>query len=321
MAIGKKERVLITGATGFVGANLVRRLVSRGANVHIIVRDGSDLWRIRSMLPCVTVHRANLTDARAIMSVVQNALPYVVYHAAAHGLFLKQKEADQMIVSNILGTVNLFEALRHVGSANCIVNIGSIAEYDPNEPRVQEHSLLQPANVYGVSKASQSLFAQYYARYQKMPIVIVRPSLLYGPYEESRRLVPASVLAHLRKTPLSLASPHSRKDFLFVEDALDAFERVPMCNIAPGEIINIGAGKEYSIQDVVLAVQKTISVRVPLQWGALEERWWDSTQKHVYDVSNAKKLLDWEASCVLEEGLSRTIKWFQKNHIYYPYRS
>ncbi|PJE64612.1 MAG: hypothetical protein COU90_02110 [Candidatus Ryanbacteria bacterium CG10_big_fil_rev_8_21_14_0_10_43_42] len=320
MTKGKKERVLITGATGFVGANLVRRLVSRDADVHIIVRDGSDLWRIRSILPSITVHRANLIDGDAIMSTVQNACPHIVYHAAAHGLFLKQKEADQMIISNILGTVNLFEALKHVGSANCIVNIGSIAEYDPNESRVGENSLLQPANVYGVSKASQSLFAQYYARYQKMPIVIVRPSLLYGPYEESRRLVPASILAHLCEIPLNLASPKSRKDFLFVEDALDAFERVPICNIMPGEIINIGAGKDYSIQDVVLAVQRITGVQVPFQWGMLGERWWDSVQKHVYDVSNAKKLLDWKASHTLEEGLSQTIEWFRENHIEYPYK-
>lgn len=311
--------ILITGATGFVGANLTHRLVREKQNVHVLVRPHSDMWRIRSVQKKITVHRGDLSDARGIMRAVKRAQPEIVYHVAAHGLFLKQDEPVQMVTSNVLGTVHLLEALRHVATARRIINVGSIAEYDPDEPRVQEHSLLRPANAYGASKASQSFFAHYYARFHNMPIVIVRPSLLYGPYEEPRRLVPASILAHMRKTPLSLASPKPRKDFLFVEDALDAFERAATRDVAPGEIINIGAGKEYSIRDVVSAVQQAVGVRVPLQWGVIEERRWDSMRKHTYDVSKAKKILGWKASHTLEEGLSRTVEWFQKNHTQYPY--
>lgn len=301
-----------------MGANLVHRLaVAKGAEVHCIVRPKSDLWRIRGLKRAVKFHKADISDARAVMRVVRNARPDVVYHAAAHGLFLKQDEIVEMVVSNVLGTIHLLEALRFVGTARRIINVGSIAEYDPDESRIQEYSLLRPADAYGASKASQSLFAHYYARFYKMPIVIIRPSLLYGPYEERRRLVPAAILAHMRNQPLELSSPHPRKDFLFVEDALDAFEAAAAKDIAPGEIINIGAGKEYSIQEVVLAIQKCTSITVPLQWGRLQQRPWDSEQKHVYDVSKAKKLLGWSAAHTLNEGLAKTVQWFREHNELY----
>ncbi len=313
------SKILITGATGFVGANLAHRLVSRGADVHIIMRASSDAWRIRDILPRLTVHKANLADTRAVARAVKKAQPEIVYHIAGppHTLFTDQNVLTEMVVSNILGTIYLLEALRYSGSVERIVNVGSVMEYDSDEAWMQEYSLLRPANAYGASKASQSLFAQYYARFHKMPIVIVRPSLLYGPYEEARRLVPASILAHLKQTPLKLSSPKPRKNFLFVEDALDAFERAAECDVAPGEIINIGAGREYSIKDVVTTVQRRMSTPVPLQWGAVEERRWDSARKHVYDVSKAKKILDWKAATTLDDGLARTVEWFKRNRNLY----
>ena len=307
------DRILITGASGFVGANLAHRLAAKKDEVHVLVRPQSDLWRIRDLKKHISIHKADLADARAVLRVVQKTKPHVVYHAAARGLFLKQEEADQMVVSNVLGTVNLLEALRQVGTARRIINVGSIEEYDPDESRVQEHSLLRPANAYGASKASQSFFVQYYARFHKMPIVIIRPSLLYGPYEEQRRLVPAAILAHICNQPLKLSSPKLRKDFLFVEDALDAFAAATARDIVPGEIINIGAGKEYSIKDVVLTVQKCIGVTVPLQWDYLQQRPWDSKKRHIYDVSKAKKMLGWSAAHSLDGGLIKTITWFRDN--------
>src|SRR3989338_6009105 len=311
-------KILVTGATGFVGANLVHRLVAKKADVYCMVRPKSDMWRLKGVLGRLAVHKADLADARAVKRVVRNVRPDVVYHAAAHGLFLKQEEAEQMAASNVLGTVNLLEALHHTGTVRRIVNIGSFAEYNPDELYISENSPLCPSNAYGASKASQSFFAQYYARCYKMPIVIMRPTLIYGPYEEARRLVPASILAQLRVVTLKLSSPKPRKDFLFIEDALDAFELAVRRDIAPGEIFNIGLGKEYSIQEVVSAIQHCTKVSVPLQWGLLEGRPWDSPQKHTYDISKAKRLLGWRPSHTLEDGLLKTIRWFKKYHALYP---
>ncbi|OGZ47408.1 MAG: hypothetical protein A3J54_02370 [Candidatus Ryanbacteria bacterium RIFCSPHIGHO2_02_FULL_45_13b] len=309
--------VLITGATGFVGANLAHRLVKKGNKVHCVVRPKSDMWRIRSIKEKIVTHNADLSDARAIERVVKNVHPQVIYHMAAHGLFLKQEEAHQMISSTILGTVHLFEALHKCNNVGKIISMGSFAEYDPTMIHISEQSRLQPANAYGVSKASQSFFAQYYARFYKMPIVIMRHALLYGAYEEARRLVPAAMLAHMRKEPLNLSSPRPRKDFLFMEDALDALELVVKKNIAPGEIINIGTGMEHTVRDVITMVQRVSGVRVPLRWDALERRQWDSPRRHVFETTQTRILLHWRPRHTLEKGIQKTWDWFRNNHHLY----
>lgn len=309
--------VFITGASGFVGANLTHRLVREKQDVHVLVRPESDLWRLGAVKKYIAIHRADLSDAHAIRRIIKRVRPGFVYHTAAHGLFLKQDEAEQMVSSNVLGTVHLLEALLHAGTAECIIHVGSFAEYDPDDAHIQEDSLLRPSNAYGASKASQSFFAQYYARQHKMPVVIVRPSLLYGPFEERRRLVPASVLAHVRLQPLHLSSPKPRKDFLFVEDAVDAFLAASQHALRPGEVINIGVGREYSIREVVKNVQQCTGVKVPLIWGALEGRPWDSARKHSYATEKAARLLGWHPRYALEQGIGKTVDWFRSHiHLY-----
>lgn len=313
----KRGRILITGATGFLGANMTRRLVAKGKDVHIFVRKGSDTWRIHGILPSITVHKVDLADERAVKLAVEKIKPGVVYHLAAHGLFLKQDYAEQMVGSNIQGTVHLLEALRSAGSATSIINVGSFAEYDPEETHITEASVLEPRNAYGVSKASQSFFAQYYARMHKLPIAILRPTVVYGSYEESRRLIPGVILAHIRNETLQLSSPHPRKDFLYVEDALDAFEAAAARELAPGEVINIGLGAEYSIRDAVGIIQKLTGKKVALEWGALEKRPWDSAKKHTFRIDKAKELLGWQPKHAFEQGIEKTIAWFEAhNHLY-----
>lgn len=317
MPKSNRERILITGATGFVGANLTHRLAARGQDVHIFVRKGSDTWRIRDILPKLTVHKADLVDEAAVTNAVKKIQPDVVYHVAAHELFLKQEQAEQMIACNIRGAVNLLEALRLFSKVRRIVNVGSFAEYNPTNSRITEASLLEPANAYGVSKASQSLFALYYARLYQLPIVVIRPTVVFGPYEEPRRLIPGTVLAHLRRDSLQLSSPRPRKDFLFVEDALDAMEAAVAKDIAPGEIINIGSGQEHSIRDAVRLIQQLTKTRILLQWGALHSRPWDSAKKYSFHTDKARQLLDWQPQHSLEDGLKETIAWFETHGALY----
>lgn len=307
------NKVFITGAAGFVGSNLTHRLIEKGMDVHVLVRPKSNLWRLRAHMQHVTVHKADLTDQRAVERIVKKMHPDIIYHVAAHSHFLKQEEAEQMIPSDVLGTVYLLEALRDVGTACRIVTIGNYVEYDSLERLVREDTTLRPLNAYGVSKVSQSFFAQYYARFYKMPIVIVRPTLLYGPYEAARRLVPDVILAHLRGIPLQLSSPHVRKNFLFVEDALDAFEIATTRDIPAGEVINIASAKEHAIHQVVAAVSHITGAKIPFQWESFAARPWDSTNLHTFDIKKAADILGWQPQHTLEQGLAKTITWFKDN--------
>ena len=307
------SRILITGAPWFVGANLAHRLILSGADVSLFVQPKVDMWRLGGIKKKCAVLSIDLTRADVVTRAVHRLRPDVVYHVATHDSSLKQEEAEHMMAFDVLGTVNLLEALRHVGTARRIISVGSVVEYDQNVRHIQEDTLLCASSAYGASKASQSFFTEYYARLYKMPIVIVRPTHLYGPFEDQRRLVPAAILAYMRATPLTLSSPNACMDYLFVEDAVDAFLAASEHVQESGEIINIGSGKEYSNKEVVAVVRHCIGTRVPLAWGALDGRAWDSSRRHAYDIKKAKSALGWEPRHTVEEGLARTIVWFKEH--------
>lgn len=306
-------KILVTGAPWFIGANLAHRLVSLGADVSLFVQPKVDMWRLGGIKKKCAVFSIDLTRTDAVVRAVRRLRPDVVYHVATHDSAHKQEEAERMMVFDVLGTVNLLEALRHIGTAQRIVSVGSVTEYDQSVRRIREDTLLCASSAYGASKASQNFFTEYYARLYKMPIVIVRPTHLYGPFEDRRRLVPAAILAHTHGTPLALSLPNARRDYLFVEDAVDAFLAASKHVQEPGEIINIGSGKEYSNKEMVAAVGRCIGTRVPLTWGMLDGRAWDSSRRHMYDIRKAKSTIGWKPRNTLEEGLARTVVWFREH--------
>ena len=111
-------RALVTGATGFVGANLVRRLVADGAEVHAVARAGSDRWRLAAV-PEARVHEADVTDAAALDAVVAAVRPERVFHLAAFGAYSWQTDATRIVTTNVVGTLNVLESAvgsRVVGS-------------------------------------------------------------------------------------------------------------------------------------------------------------------------------------------------------------
>lgn len=309
--IKRTRPVLVTGATGFLGGNFTRRLAGRGGRVHIFVRHGSDFWRIKDIKSRLTIHRVDLTNEQAVAREVAKIQPARIFHFAAHGLYLKQSEIENMVATNIHGTVNLLSAARALKNFEMFINAGDSFEYGLKSKPIREDDLLEPINAYGVSKAAQSLWALYFSQFYKLPVIVLRPSLTYGAYEESRRLVPTAILAHLRGKELRLSSPESRKDFIYMEDVLDAFELAGNSLHLAGRIFNIATGKEQSVRDVVTAVRRLTHAKIPFAWNTLERRSWDSARA-LYDTTASSRDLGWKPRHSLSAGLDATITWFRE---------
>lgn len=314
-----KKKILVTGATGFIGANLIRHGLDAGQNIHILMRRGANVWRIKEVLPRVNTHVVDMRDAKEVAEAVRRIRPQYIFHLASYGAYPFQADVAEMVRTDIGGTLALLQATRNIDGLEAVISAGSSTEYGFKDHPMQESDMVEPNTAYGAAKASQTLWSQFFAISYGLPVVVIRPSLVYGSYEEPTRLIPSAIVAHIRNKPLSLSSPFPKKDFVFIGDVLDACDVLARnAKKYAGEIFNVASGNEYSVGEVVMLVRRLMKRTVPFQWGGHEGRIWDTDTHWVDDVSKAKKYMKWQAKHTFEDGLTKTIRWFEKYHTLYP---
>lgn len=301
------KRFLVTGATGFIGSCLLRRLVKAGEEVDILVRESSDKWRIADLGGQVREHCADLRDEAGVLRLISEIRPEVVFHCAAYGAAPNQHDHIQLAKTNLAGTVNLVEALMKIGY-ECMVNTGSSAEYGLKARYIAEDEPLEPHSVYGATKAAATLFCQAVARNNQQPIITLRVFTPYGPYDEPSRLVPAVIRGCLSGQDVRLTSGREARDFFFVEDLVDLYMKIPNCRWSPGEVVNVGSGTQHSVHDVATKIIELTGAHIKPMWGTFPPRDFD-TDFWVADATKARALFGWTAQVGLEEGLRRTIEW------------
>jgi len=305
------EKVFITGATGFIGSNLTRRSLDKGAEVFINIRNTSDTWRIKDILQDVNPVPVDITEYEKLKDFLKEIRPDIIFHTATYGGNAQQKNTEKIIKTNFIGTVNLLRSCRDI-DVNLFVNTGSSSEYGIKDSAMTESCLLEPVTEYGVSKAAATLYCQTCAMTENLPIVTLRLFSPYGPYEQKSRLVPSVILAALQKINPKITSRQFVRDFIFIEDILDAYEAVINLKNASGKIFNIGSGQQHSVGEVVdmivglLGNEVTYEVGIPQAWKN-EPAFWQA------DIQRAKSELDWEPEYSLGKGLAATIDWFKLN--------
>ena len=284
---------LVTGAAGFVGANLVRRLVDLGAEVHALVRPSSSLWRLEDVVSRVTVHPVDLLDRTALSAAVTASEPEFVFHLAAKGATSHDLDASQLFQANAMGTLNLLAATQPFSYAR-LVHVGGSSEYGPHPAPLKETDRLAPVTPYGASKAAATLACQQFARAHERPVVIVRPFSVYGPWEAPARLVPTAILAAFEQRQLRLTPPGYRRDLVYVADVVDACLLAATCEVPPGEIVNVGTGRQWTNEEVVSTIERVSGRRVQSRVGEYRPRLSD-TAHWVADVTKAERLFGWRA--------------------------
>lgn len=306
----KIDRILITGATGFVGACLTRRLVSLPGKIHVIVRQSSNLWRIKDLTDKINLHYADLTDIISLSKIVQKIKPEIIFHLATYGGYHFQQDANKIFEINLTGTKNLLTALSTVGF-KAMINTGSSSEYGIKKQPMSEDDLLEPVTEYGVSKAAVTLYCQAVARRNNLPVCTLRLFSPYGFFEEAQRLIPSVILACLSGRDPELSSKKSVRDFVFIEDVIDAYLKMASACDLTGQIFNIGSGKEYSVEEVVKKIIVLTGKKVSPRWGGVKNPRLEPTT-WVADISKTRKFLKWKPVHTLDEGLEKTVTWFKE---------
>lgn len=303
------ESVLVTGASGFVGACAVRSLLSRGHRVHVLLRDPVGAWRLKDVVGRLLVHHGDVRDVDAVRRCLLKARPQVVLHLATRGAYETQADTDAILATNVLGTQNVLEAAADAG-ATLFVQSGSSSEYGFKSQPMRESDRLEPNSIYAVAKAAQTHLGQLQSRAGTMPVVCLRLFSVYGPWEEPTRLIPTLIRQARAGLPLALTSPDTARDFVYIDDVLEAMLDFPRLRKVGGEVINLGSGREIKLREIVAEVLRLFPGRSELRWGAFPPRPWD-TNRWSANVAKAERLLCWQPRHSLVEGLAKTAEWMQ----------
>ncbi|MBI2624445.1 NAD(P)-dependent oxidoreductase [Candidatus Parcubacteria bacterium] len=308
------DRVLITGATGFVGANLARALVQQGRQVAVITRQNSNPWRLAEVQGSLEQHVADLADAPALRQIVQKVQPTVIFHAAAASVYGDQVPAteSEMVRSNLIGTMNLIRACADI-NYRCFVNTGSSSEYGPKTEPMVETDLAAPRDIYGVTKCAATHFAAAVARQEHKPILTLRLFSPFGPYDDPRRLIPTAIVAALTSRDIKLARPEIGRDYVFIDDVVAAYlAAVERARENEGEIINIGSGRQTTLEETVATLFTLVKSPGRALWGAAPGSPQDNPLWQA-DIEKARERLGWQPRVAFREGLRQTVEWFREH--------
>jgi nucleoside-diphosphate-sugar epimerase len=311
------EKVFISGATGFIGSNLLRRSLNQGADVYINMRKSSNPWRIRDVLKDVSITPVDIIDSLKIKESLRKIRPNIILHSAAYGTSAVQNDTRKIFKTNVGGTINLVQSCMDF-SFDLFVNTGSSSEYGIKNAPMHESDILEPINDYGVSKAAGTLYCRSVAVNRNLPIATLRLFSPFGPFEHESRLIPSLILAALQKKKLKISSRSFVRDFIFIDDVLDAYESLLMMKNPSGKIFNIGSGEQRTIGEIADTIARLMGGEDECEIG-LPQAWKNEPACWQADLSLAKSELKWKPKFTVEEGLSATINWFIINNEKYRY--
>lgn len=303
--------ILVTGGGGFIGSHLVRRLVQNGQTVHLLVKEHTDLARIRDLAPSLSLHVGDICDLPGIMKIVADVRPSGVYHLAASNIQSGVTRGDEDVIrTNVLGTVNLLTAMRPM-PYQFFVGSGSFLEYGVKDHPVKETDLPEPREVYSISKLSATLAVQAEGLSAGKPAVALRTFTPYGPSLQRGRLVYELIAKALRGEEIFLTRPTVTRDFIFVEDLVDLYlECMTVAGRHAGGIYNAGSGSATTLEAIADLVLKKTNSKSTIRWGAFQNVSYDSDRWQA-DMERTFSAFSWRPAHSLEAGIEKTIHWFQ----------
>lgn len=320
----KNTKVLVAGADGFIGSHLVERLLKEEAQVRAFVYyNAFNRWGWLDTFPKdrlrkIDVFCGDVRDPNGVQESMRGI--HVVFHLAALiGIPFSYHSPDSYVDTNVKGTLNVLQAARKEGVKKVVhtstSEVYGTAQFVP----IEENHPLNPQSPYAATKAAADHLAQSFYLSFGLPVATIRPFNTYGPRQSARAVIPTiiSQLCVGQKT-IHLGNTQATRDFNFVSDTVDAFIKVAESEKAVGQVLNVGSGREISIDDLVKLIAAILKSKVKI---ATEKRRLrpalSEVERLLCDASRLRELCGWSPRVSLEEGLHQTLLWIRANPQYF----
>lgn len=313
------NRLIVIGANGFIGANLTKYFVEKGFEVHVVVRNKSNCWRISNLFSRISVHEMPVIAEDKVQEIFKSVKPDAIINATGLVSGISMDNSHQVIESNFTLSVLLINAFSTSGIDAIFVNTGSSYEYGYSSCPLKETDMGEPIGVYGITKRAATEYAKLVSRKLKKKILTLRLFTPYGYYDVPNRLIPQVSLSLIRGKIPDVREPQSGRDFIFIDDLCRIYEEVMKRreNLEYGDIINVGTGKLFGVMDVVKILLKINHMSSEsLSFSESEST---GNVKFFLQSDNTKleTLIGKIAFTELETGLSLTNDWFKLNEYRY----
>ncbi|MGL6114987.1 MAG: NAD-dependent epimerase/dehydratase family protein [Cetobacterium sp.] len=307
------KKILVTGATGFVGANLVRKLTEDKNNeVHILTRKTSNLWRIKDIYNDIIDWKVDLQEKDLLKDIIEKINPEAIIHLAIYGGRPNENDNQKIIDCNFQGTVNLLEACKNI-NYRVFINTGSSSEYGEKNKAMNESDICNPNNIYGVAKIASTLYCNCIAEQENKNIGTVRLFSPFGDFEDRGRLFPDVIINAIKNKDIDLANPKAVRDFIYIKDTIDFYMNILNNNLdIKGKVYNCGYGSQHSVEYVVEKIVKYLKSDSKIKFGVKEGRKSD-TEIWYGDISLAKNELNWKPTLEFDRSIEEACEWYKKN--------
>jgi dolichol-phosphate mannosyltransferase len=258
------------------------------------------------------MHPVELRDSAGTREALLRIRPDWVFHLAAFGAYPAQTGMGAMVETNLMAAVTLLDACAAMG-VEAYVQTGSSSEYGFKDHPAREDEAIEPNSHYAITKAAATHYAQFTSRQRGLHAVTLRLYSVYGPYEEPSRLIPTLLVSGFERRLPPLVSPAVARDFVFVDDAVEAVLQVAAHPGLPrGSVYNVCSGTQSTVASVVALVRQLLAVAAEPVWSSMESRAWD-TNSWVGSPEAIGQQVQWKARVDMETGLRRTVEWFREN--------
>lgn len=302
--------IIVTGSSGFVGANLFKKLLAHRKDVFACVRQEKG-WRL-SDIDDKQIIVVDLNDSAAQKNLINTIKPKTVFDCASYGAYSFEEDAQLIHKTNVQSLIEFITLLAPTSIA-AYIHAGSSSEYGSNCAAPLESDACIPNSQYAVSKVNAANYLRYMGKSCNFPAMNLRLYSVYGPLEDSSRLIP-NILRHalVGKLP-PLVDPSTSRDFIYVDDVCAAFIEAAS-KIHPdifGESFNIGSGVKTTISDLVDVMKSLFPIEDAPLFGKMEGRTWDLAEWYS-NPSKAKALLGWTPTFDLKKGLLTSAEWVRE---------